>query len=101
MNCTKCGAELMPEASFCTSCGANVNETAPQYYAPALKFPTNRSFLKFFFLSLITFGIYGLVIWSRIPDELNIAASRYDGKKTCPFFSMYFLGHKSGDKSND
>ena len=33
----------------------------------------------YFFLPMITFGIYSMVIWSRIADELNIVACRYDG----------------------
>lgn len=67
------------------------NTTMTQSISPALKLDTNRSLVKMIFLSLITFGIYGIVIWSRIVDEINITASRYDGKKTCPYFATLWL----------
>ena len=31
---------------------------------------------------LLTFGIYDIVVLSRIPEETNMVASRYDGKRT-------------------
>lgn len=104
MNCKNCGAAMNQGDSFCTICGTDQNATEvltaesynaytsqPAYTAPALKHATNRSLLKMIFLPMITFGIYSMVIWSRIADELNIVACRYDGKKTCPFFSMLYL----------
>ena len=59
--------------------------------APKLSLPTKRSLCKMIFLGLITGGIYPMVIYSRIITELNIAASRYDGKRTMPFFGMAML----------
>lgn len=100
MTCKNCGTELTEGTQYCTACGAEQNiaenpQTAytptPQYFAPALQLPTNRSLLKMFFLSLITFGIYGIVIWTKIAGEINITASRYDGKRTCPYFATLFL----------
>ena len=44
-----------------------------------------------FFLGILTLGIYPTVIWSRIVTELNLAASRYDGKRTMPYFAMCIL----------
>ena len=44
-----------------------------------------------FFLGILTLGIYPTVIWSRIITELNLAASRYDGKRTMPYFAMLML----------
>lgn len=71
------------------------NETsqsvAPQYYAPVLQLPTGRSLVKMIFLSLITFGIYGIVIYCRIAEEINIVASRYDGKRTMSYMGMMML----------
>lgn len=66
-------------------------EVATPYYAPALQLPTNRSCLKIILLGLITFGIYDIVIWSKIASEINITASRYDGKRTCPYMAMVWL----------
>jgi len=31
------------------------------------------------------------VIWSRIVTEINIAASRHDGRRTMPYFAMLML----------
>ena len=56
-----------------------------------LQLPTKRSLAKMFFLGILTLGIYPTVIWSRIVTELNIAASRHDGKRTMPYFAMLML----------
>lgn len=58
---------------------------------PALVLPTNRGLLKMIFLGLLTLGIYDIVILSRVVTELNITASRYDGRRTMPFFGMTML----------
>ena len=59
--------------------------------APKIQLPTGRGLGKMFFLGLITAGIYPTVIWSKIITELNIVASRYDGKRTMPFFGMLMV----------
>ena len=59
--------------------------------APLLKLPTSRGLAKMFFLGILTLGIYPIVIWSKIVTELNIAASRYDGQRTMPYFAMCTL----------
>ena len=56
-----------------------------------LRLPTKRSLAKMFFLGIITFGIYPVVIWSRIATEINIVASRHDGRRTMPYFAMVML----------
>lgn len=58
---------------------------------PVLQLPTRRSLVKMIFLPLITLGIYDMVIRSRIVTELNITTSRYDGRRTMPFFAMLML----------
>lgn len=55
---------------------------------PALMLPTGRRLWKMVLFGILTFGIYPTVIWSRIVTELNIAASRHDGKRTMPYFGM-------------
>ena len=52
---------------------------------------TNRSLAKYFFLSLITFGIYGLVVLCHISEDINIVATRRDGKKTMHYLWIFFL----------
>lgn len=42
----------------------------------------NRSLLKFILLSIITLGIYGLVVMTKISTEINTIAGPYDNKKT-------------------
>lgn len=59
--------------------------------APAAQLPTNRSLGKFFWLSLITFGIYGLIIMTNISTDINLIATRRDGKKTMHYCLVYFL----------
>lgn len=59
--------------------------------APALKLKTNKGLLKTILLSLITLGIYELVVMSAISNEINIVASKYDGKKTMHFCLLFFL----------
>lgn len=63
----------------------------PVVTAPRLQLPTGRGLGKMFFLGILTLGIYPTVIWSRIVTELNLAASRYDGKRTMPYFAMCTL----------
>lgn len=58
---------------------------------PRLQLPTCRGLGKMFFLSILTLGIYPMVIYSRIVTELNIAASRHDGERTMPYFGMLVL----------
>ena len=54
------------------------------------KLPTNRGFWKFFFLTLITLGIYGLVVMYHISEEINLVAAK-DGKKTMNYLLLTFL----------
>lgn len=58
---------------------------------PRNQLPTGRSLVKMVFLGILTLGIYPTVIWSRIVTELNLAASRYDGQRTMPYFGMVLL----------
>ena len=73
----------------------NVNINMPGGYQmnqrPAIQLPTNRSMWKIWLLSMITFGIYGLVIMTKMVDNLNLIASRYDGKKTMHYCLLVFL----------
>lgn len=58
---------------------------------PARQLRTNRSLLKMILLSIVTFGIYGLVVMCHVSSEINEVASRYDGKKTMHFALLVFL----------
>lgn len=67
-------------------------QTAPGTAAqPPAQLKTNRSLLKFILLSLITFGIYGIVVMSSISNDINLIAGRYDGKKTMHYCLLIFI----------
>ena len=59
--------------------------------APVGKLKTNRGLLKMILLSLVTFGIYPLVLYSAISGDINTIASRYDGKKTMHYCLLVFV----------
>ncbi len=59
--------------------------------APVLQLKTKRGLLKFILLSIITFGIYALVFYSKISTDINVIASRYDGKKTMHYCLLIFI----------
>lgn len=50
---------------------------------------TNRGFWKWFFLTLITLGIYDLVVKYHLSEEINLTAK--DGKKTMNYLLLFFL----------
>ncbi len=59
--------------------------------APVAQLKTNRGLLKYILLSFITLGIYPLVFFSSISTDINIIASRYDGKRTMHFCLLSFI----------
>lgn len=59
--------------------------------APVGQLKTNKGLLKTILLSLITFGIYPLVVMSAVSNDINVVASRYDGKKTMHYCLLFFL----------
>ena len=59
--------------------------------APVGQLKTNKGLIKTILLSLITFGIYSLVVMSAVSSEVNIVASRYDGRKTMHFCLLLFI----------
>ena len=86
--CSKCGNQLADQAVICVNCG---NQLASVTNSSAGKLKTNRGLLKFILLSMITFGIYGLVVMSSVSTDINIIAGRYDGKKTMHYCLLYFI----------
>lgn len=88
--CTKCGSQINDDAVVCMSCGCRVGD---QSFAarPIGQLKTNRGLLKFILLSMITFGIYGLVVMSVMSTDINTIASRYDGKKTMHYCLVMFI----------
>ena len=71
-----------------------MNSTEQVYHpsqAPVGQLKTNRGLLKYILLSIITFGIYGIVLFSSISTDINIIAGRYDGKRTMHYCLLAFL----------
>ena len=57
----------------------------------AMQLKANRSVLKFVFLSIITFGIYAIVFYTKLGRDLNVIAGRHDGRKTMNYCLVYFI----------
>ena len=68
-----------------------INVNQPQNTAPVGQLKTNRGLVKFILLSFITFGIYAIVAMSSVSSDINVIASRYDGKKTMHFCLLTFV----------
>lgn len=59
--------------------------------APVGQLNTSRGLVKLILLSIITFGIYPLIFYSGISNDINIIASRYDGRRTMHYCLLLFL----------
>ncbi|MCL1898977.1 MAG: DUF4234 domain-containing protein [Promicromonosporaceae bacterium] len=57
---------------------------------PFAQLPTNRSLGKYIGLSIITLGIYAIIVWYEMTESLNTAARR-DGRKTMNYLLMILL----------
>ena len=88
--CSKCGSEINDDAVVCVHCGCSV-EAPDSQGKPVGQLNTNRSLLKYILLSIITFGIYGLVVLSSVSTDINVIAGRYDGKKTMHYCLVFFI----------
>ena len=51
---------------------------------------TNRGLVKWIILSILTLGIYDLVMMYHISDEINYVAQK-DGKKTMNYLLLFFI----------
>lgn len=70
----------------------NSMENNYQPYQPnAMRLKTDRGMIKTILLSIITCGIYGIVFYSSIGENINLIASRRDGKKTMHYCLLFFL----------
>lgn len=59
--------------------------------APVGQLKTNRALWKFILFSILTLGIYSIVVMSSVSTDINIIAGRYDGKRTMHFCLLVFL----------
>ena len=56
-----------------------------------LQLRTNRGMLKTILLTIITCGIYGIWFYSTVGEDINLVASKRDGKKTMHYCLLFFL----------
>lgn len=64
--------------------------TAPSA-APVNQLSTSRGLAKFIILTIVTFGIYSIVAMCGISRDINIIASRYDGRKTMNYILVFLI----------
>ena len=62
-----------------------------QTAAPVRKLKTNKGLFKYIVLTILTLGIYDLVVMSSVSNSVNTVASRYDGKKTMHYCLLVFV----------
>ena len=103
MYCTNCGTKVRDDETCCPACGAKLQplsenicinaevERPIERYStkPAVPLATNRSMLKYVLLSLITFGIYGIVIMTKVSEEINLVAR--DNRHTMNYCLVLFV----------
>jgi len=65
-------------------------QTAPES-RPVGQLKTNRSLIKYILLSIVTFGIYSIVFWYSVASDMNVLASRHDGRKTMNYILVILL----------
>lgn len=66
-------------------------QAVQQPFAPVAQIHTQRSLIKFILLNIVTLGIYSIVFYSSISTDINVIASRYDGRKTMHYCLLIFL----------
>ena len=60
-------------------------------YAPVMRINEHRGLLKNMFFGLLTLGFYPFVVTYRMSQEINLIASRYDGKRTMNFAMLMLV----------
>ena len=63
----------------------------PGAATPSRQLPTNRGLLVFILLSVVTLGIYFLVVMTKIGGEVNAVATKRDGRNTMNFLLIALL----------
>lgn len=58
---------------------------------PVKAMNNERALWKYIVFGILTCGIYTIVVWSGIGEDINTAASRRDGKKTMHYCLVFFL----------
>lgn len=85
--CTNCGTQMADDIYTCPACGCGPKPTN----RPARQLKSNRGALKTILLTILTLGIYSLVLYGNMSSEINLSASQHDGKKTMNYYLLFFL----------
>lgn len=117
MNCPHCGQQIANNVQVCPFCGKFVAQqySAPQqqYSAPQQQYGApqqqygapqqqyapspraslecNRSFVKFLLLTIVTCGIYGIITYYKITEDINTICRPYDNKTTTNYLVATLL----------
>ena len=110
MNCPHCGQQIANNVQVCPFCGKFVAQqySAPQqqYSAPQQQYgaaqqqyapprphiEANRSWIKIMLLSMVTCGIYGIIEYCKMTDDVNTICRPYDNQTTQNYFVAMLLG---------
>ncbi len=128
--CSKCGANVPEGNTFCPNCGAQMNGPEPQYQDPQYQYQDpqyqqpqyqqpyrapggyraniqKRNPVTCILLSIVTCGIYGLIWFFNIVNDLNTAAQTPEDKTavtiillsivTCGIYGIIWL-YNAGQK---
>ena len=106
--CYNCGNSVHEEAVICVNCGVSLKNDNAQSSAKAnLAGIAPRELVKAIILSLVTCGIYGIIWFVSLTNEMNRASGRVNDTNggtaflltlvTCGIYG-YFWAYKLGEK---
>ncbi|MDR2647144.1 MAG: DUF4234 domain-containing protein [Oscillospiraceae bacterium] len=81
----------MAEQPINVTINSQSTQGAPFYAPPSKKMKTNRGGIKFYILTIVTLGIYAVFFYAGVANDINLAATKYDGKKTMNFWLLFLL----------
>lgn len=106
--CPNCGGEVDPNAAFCTACGTPLGAQQTQTRAnPAASWVKRREIVTAILLSIVTCGIYSIIWFVSLTNEINALTGRNNDTSggmcflltlvTCGIYG-YYWGYKIGEK---
>ncbi len=81
-----------PAPGYIPSSGTSTNPN----YVPPRSYPekilkTKRGLIKYIIFCIITLGIYNLVVFTKISNEVNFVCTKHDNDRTMPYLLMLLL----------
>lgn len=105
-HCPHCGLEVDPNAMFCGACGTPLG-TAQTQATPAASWVGRREIVTAIILSIVTCGIYGIIWFVSLTNEINALTGKTNdtsggmcfllGLVTCGIYT-YYWAYKLGEK---